>query len=129
MPPELGINFFDQHTILTDFQHGFREGYSALMQLITIIHSFALNLDNNRQTGVIFLDFSKVFHRVLHEKLTLKLRCTSLPGILVYWFAKYPSNRELFVAINEHCSQSLHVTPAVPQGSVLGPLLFPYVHQ
>uniref|UniRef100_A0A6G5AA70 Putative endonuclease/reverse transcriptase n=1 Tax=Rhipicephalus microplus TaxID=6941 RepID=A0A6G5AA70_RHIMP len=117
-------NFLTQHSILTNFQHGFRKGYSTVTQLVTIIHSFALNLDNNRQTDIIFLDFSKAFDSVTHDKLILKLKRIGLPEILVNWIADYLNNHEQFVAINDQRSQSLLVTSGVPQGSVLGPLLF-----
>lgn len=118
------VNFLDQHSILTQFQHGFRKGYSTVTQLVTVIHSFALNLDNNRQTDIIFLDFSKAFDRVPHDKLIQKLKRIGLPDILVNWIAEYLTNRSQFVAINDHRSPSLHVSSGVPQGSVLGPLLF-----
>lgn len=61
--------FLEQNSILTNFQHGFRQGYSTVTQLVTVVHSFAEALDNNGQMDVIFLDFSKAFDKVIRHKL------------------------------------------------------------
>lgn len=62
-------NSSEQNSILTNFQHGFRQGYSTVTQLVTVVHSFAEALDNNGQMDVIFLDFSKAFDKVIRHKL------------------------------------------------------------
>lgn len=116
--------FLDDRAILTPMQHGFRKGLSTVTQLTTVIHSLASVVDKSGQTDVIFLDFRKAFDLVSHAKLIEKLVHLDVPSYLVNWISAYLTNRRQFVAIDNCCSSDLAVTSGVPQGSVLGPLLF-----
>lgn len=107
--------FLAENNVLTEFQHGFRKGYSTVTQLVSVIHSFALSLDNNGQIDVIFLDFRKAFDKVPHDKLIFKLRIIGIPDIFINWIIAYLSKRTQYVTIGEHSSATLPVTSGCPK--------------
>ena len=74
---------------LTHWQHGFLPGKSTVSKLSQVVHQFATALDRRQQVDVIYLDFSKAFDRVSHEKLLFKLECLDIRGSLLAWFRSY----------------------------------------
>ena len=117
------FSHLDEHGILCDEQHGFRQKKSFETQLITAVNDFATALNNSEQVDAIFLDLSKAFDTVPHKRLCNKLSFYGIRGALLRWIENLLTNRTQQVIINDKSSDPLPVLSGVPQGSVLGPLL------
>ena len=109
---------------LYKFQSGFRPGDSTVMQLVYIVHENYKALEEGSEMRAVFLDISKAFDRVWHRGLIAKLRSIGAEGNLLNWFISYLSCRKQRVKIEGVHSDWRNIEAAVPQGSVLGPLLF-----
>ena len=105
-------------------QHGFHARRSCETQLIGLDHDLAQSLDKKKQTDLAILDFSKAFDRVPHQRLLKKLRHYSIQGNTHKWIESFLSGRTQQVVIEGESSYSAPVVSGVPQGTVLGPLLF-----
>ena len=118
------VKFLIKNNILTDRQFGFRSKLNtsdAITQFLDISYHC---LDNQKILIAIFLDFSKAFDTVNHDILLNKLYIYGVRGIILNWFRSYLKNRKLYVSIGDYCSSFYDLDIGVPQGSVLGPLLF-----
>ena len=109
---------------LTPVQHGFRSIRSCESQLLITTDEFIQNFENQTQTDVVVLDFSKAFDVVPHQRLLHKLYHYRIRGTTLNWIQNFLTNRTQKVVVDGISSESAHVRSGVPQGTVLGPLLF-----
>ena len=116
--------FLETHNILYPSQFGYRIKHSTSHALINITEEVKHSIDNNKYGCGIFLDLKKVFDTVKHRILIEKLEHYGIRGVVLDWFKSYLENRKQYVTVNGHCSETLNITCGVPQGSVLGALLF-----
>ena len=117
-------NYLLEFKIITTNQSGFTPGDSAVKQLLYITNEFGRALDEGKEIRVIFCDISKAFDRVWHKGLLFKLKSIGIKGDLLLWIEDYLSQRKQRVVINNTCSDWQYIKAGVPQGSILGPLLF-----
>lgn len=117
-------NYVTKMNILYPYQHGFRSGHSTYMSVLNVQDKITQAIDKNEYSIGIFLDLSKAFDTVDHSILIGKLEKYGIRGIPLSWFKDYLSNRKQQVKCNETLSSFKAINFGVPQGSILGPLLF-----
>ena len=118
------LDHMELYDILTILQHGFRLGHSCETQLLITLHDILSSYDQKHQVDLAILDFSKAFDTVPHNRLLYKLSHYGITGNTLNWIQAFLTNRSQTVVVEGETSEDVRVESGVPQGTVLGPLLF-----
>jgi len=126
------VEFFENNNILEEEQHGFRQNRSVITAATKFIESVIKDIDKKKKVIAILMDLTKAFDRVCHLKLIKELQICGINGLPLKWLESFIKGRKQFVevkcvengALLNYRSSLRELNYSVPQGSVLGPLLF-----
>jgi hypothetical protein len=118
------LQFLVNKGLISKHQHAFLKNHSTASNLLDCLRDWSISLNSHRQTDIIYMDFAKAFDSIVLSKLLFKLELCGFTGLLLRWITSFLSNRSQRVVVDYCFSHSCSVLSGVPQGSVLGPVLF-----